>query len=174
MINGTQQTLNFPAPFVLCLDSIEQFIALSDAVTRHNYDTDAPDAAASMYNAFMTSLSYQSSPPCLSEDCNEDTLTDDTVSFLDGVVTSFQEGGAISAIGYVIDAAGRIIINTALRYVAITVIGAAAGAVVTMLVGGTAAGVATVAAGEIVELIFDTGLDGVNAAAVEFLIDAAA
>lgn len=88
-------------------------------------------------------------------DCDEeDTLEDAWQTFLDGLQTQFQTGGIVSAVGYVVDLVGDIVINTGLKVIAVTVIGVAVAGVVQIILGGTVLYSVGVGAGEVAEIIF--------------------
>jgi len=58
---------------------------------------------------------------CCTDCDDEDTLEDAWETFIDGVQTQLQTGGIVSALGYVIDTVGDIVINTGLKIIAVTV-----------------------------------------------------
>jgi hypothetical protein len=170
VITGIQKQIYFPTQFTMCFDNYDQFIEISDAITRHSYDT----FLTSGLDKFLSALADYDEPACLTDNCEEDTLDDSILGLADGIITQFQEGGIISALGYVIDAFGRIIVSTALKYVAITIIGGGVAGVLSMVIGEVVVDAVAIGAGEIVEVIFDAGGDGVISNIIEFVFDAAA
>lgn len=111
------------------------------------------------YWAILEALGYTQDPtnaPCYPSE-QEDTIADDILQFIDGIVSNYQEGGITKALGYVIDELGRIVIETTVRVVSTAIVGLAVASVVNILIGGVVAGTVAVGAGEIVEVIFDTG-----------------
>lgn len=105
---------------------------------------------------------------------DEDTYSDDYDSFLDGIIDNLMEGGVIRAIGYLITESGRVVVETGLRVIALTFIGVAVGAVISILVPGSVPLVASVAAGSVVELVVDTGIPSNVIKLVEVIVEVAA
>lgn len=147
----------------------ELFMTAIWSLTRwYHYERTGTNAGAVVAGHFKTA--YETIVfECQEE---EDTLADDFADLIDGVISQFQEGGIIRAIGYVINELGSIVVETALRYVAVTVIGTALGGVVSILIGGVVLDTVAVAGGEVVELIFDSG--DFDPKIIEFVFDAAA
>lgn len=86
-------------------------------------------------------------PPCEEQ---EDTLTDTLAELADGIVTTFQEGGIVKALGYLIEQTGEIIIDVAGKIAEFTVIGLGVAGVITILIGATTYLTIPVAVGETV------------------------
>lgn len=105
----------------------------------------------------LESFAYIQDPenaPCFPPSaCEEDTYGDSVIGFIDEILSNLQSGGISKAVGYVIDELGEIIIETALKVIAITVIGGVVGGVVNILVGGVSVGTTAIGAGEVVEII---------------------
>lgn len=109
-------------------------------------------------------------PPCQND---EDTLSDNPLDFLDGIINGFQEGGAVEAIGYVIEEFGRIIVETTLRVVAVTVIGYAVGGILSVFVGGALTATVAVNANETAEIMIKVGEAVSNIIEFDFLANVA-
>lgn len=144
-------------PMVLCttaerLQEILNAIKIAEIYTENSIDSkvDILEALAFLDNP----QSAPCFPPC---DQNEDTLSDNSLDFLDGIINGFQQGGISEAIGYVISEFGSIVVETALKVVAVTVIGYAVAGIVSIFVGGVLTSTVAVGAGETVELILETG-----------------
>lgn len=111
--------------------------------------------------------------PCEQEnDCDEDdTWADELAALADGIIGNTFSGGAQRAIGYAIDEAGSIIVDTVLPLIGITLVGIGAAYVVTLVLGGLTIGTVAVAAAETVEVLIATGASASNI--VEFAAIAA-
>jgi len=109
-------------------------------------------------------------PPCNND---EDTLSDNPLDFLDGIINGYQTGGISEAIGYIMDEFGSIIVETALRVVAVTVIGYAVGGIVSIFVGGTLTATVAVGANETVEAMVAVGDAVTNIIQFDFLANVA-
>ena len=124
----------------------------------------------------LEALAFVDNPqdaPCYPE-CqdSEDTLADDILNFIDGIIQNFQEGGIVKAIGYAIDTLGRVIIETAVRVVSTTVIGLAVAGIVYIVIGGVTVGTVAVGANEVIDIVFDTGTSSTKI--IEFIYEVAA
>lgn len=95
-------------------------------------------------------------PECLDCSEQEDTKADDLFSFIDGVVSSFQEGGIVKALGYAVDNLGEVIINTAVRIVSFTVIGYLTAGLFDIFVGGILQATIAIPEGKIIQVAWDT------------------
>jgi len=123
----------------------------------------------------LEALAYMDNPtdaPCYPpNECDEDTLADDLFGFVDDIISEFREGGIVRAIGYAIDELGRIVIETAVKVIEITVIGLAVAGVLSIIIGGVTVATVAVPAGSIITPIFDTGSTAIKT--IEFLLEVA-
>lgn len=104
----------------------------------------------------LEALAFLDNPkdaPCFPSDSEEDTILDDLFQLADGVITSFQEGGVVEALGYLIQETGTIVLNTVKKVVSITVLGLGVACLVSVFVGGIPYGVVSVGVGEAIETI---------------------
>jgi len=123
----------------------------------------------------LEALAYLDDPttaPCYpASNCDEDTLGDSLLQFVDDIVSEFREGGIVRAIGYAIDELGRIVVETAIKVIEITVIGLAVAGTLSIIIGGVTVATVAVPAGAIITPIFDTGSTAVKV--IEFLLEVA-
>jgi len=123
----------------------------------------------------LEALAYMQDPesaPCFPvSNCDEDTLADSLLQFVDDIISEFREGGIVKAIGYAIDELGRIVVETAIKVIEITVIGLAVAGTLSIIIGGATVATIAVPAGAIITPIFDTGSTAVKV--IEFLLEVA-
>jgi len=123
----------------------------------------------------LEALAFVQNPelsPCFPSCNNEDTLADDIFNLVDGVIETFQEGGLIEALGYLIQETGSIVVETVKKIVSITVIGVAVGGLLSIIVGGISYGTVAIGAGEVVETIISLPDNPSNI--INFVFDAVA
>jgi len=101
--------------------------------------------------AVLEALAFVEDPenaPCFpASNCEEDTYSDSIYGFLDEIISNIMEGGIITAIGYVIDTLGNIIVETALRLVTVTIVGYLTGGLVSIFIDSVLTETVAVGAG---------------------------
>lgn len=143
-------------PLVLCVTA-EQVTRLLSAASLGAVLLDGSDAEtmAPLYDA----LNNLDAPACLpeGENCEDDIWADAVEALADGIIINTLEGGAIQALGYEIESEGSIEAETILPLIGLAFLAVGAAFVVSILVGGVAAGSVALAAGEAVEILVLTG-----------------
>lgn len=165
-----------------CPDSFEyraavrgQLYALGQWFTWEKTGTPAAtDAAAYWRQLLEDSLVFKESDACCDETDDDDILEDSLAELADGVLSNTLIGGAVRAIGYAIDDLGRIITETVLPVIGITLLGLAVASVASIIIGGVTVGTVAVAAGETVEVLVATGAAEGAAKIIELVALAAA
>lgn len=103
------------------------------------------------------------------EDEDEDILDDILAALADGILTNQVSGGIVRAIGYALGVDAQVVAETALNIVGITLIGGTISGAVGLAVGGASVGTVEVAAGEIVELMIETGASSAAPKIIELI-----
>lgn len=135
----------------------------------------AVEAAALWRQLLHDTFTFKDS--CESDDnrCeDEDILEDVYQAMMDGVLSNTLIGGVTKAIGYALDEAGRVITETVLPVIGLTLVGLAVGALAAVIVGGVTIGTVAVAAGETVEILVATGATVAESKIIELVALAAA
>jgi len=161
-------------PMVLCttaerLQEILNAIKIAEIYTENSIDSkvDILEALAFLDNP----QDAPCFPPC--DGCDEDTLSDTVFGFIDEIITNVQTGGISQAVGYVIDTLGSVLVETAIRVIAVTAVGVATAGILTVLVGGVSVGTVAIGAGEVVETILSLPTT-TPTNIIEFVFDAVA
>lgn len=153
----------------------EKLHRILSSLKTYEYLSDDRDTAN--FIDMLESLAYLDNPqdaPCYPQSaCDEDTYSDDLFGFIDEVISSFQEGGAIKAVGYVIDQLGRIVIETALKIATVTAIGTIAGGIISVLIGGVLTDTITIGAGEVLDIVIDLTAYQTPTNIIEFVYEVA-
>lgn len=171
-------------PFTVCVPDTQTekafFVGTLTHLTKWTSYQRTHDQSAKTYADFwrgiidpaITDFLAGNTPPCAPEPeiPPEDTIADNPADFIDGVLEHFHEGGVFSAFGYVIEEAGKIVFNTALRIVSTYVFGAELGGIVYWFVDGVLKGEITINPLDYVELIFDTLTDTAKEITFEFVV----
>lgn len=109
------------------------------------------------------------------QDCDEDDVLEDTIAQLaNGVLSNTITGGVTRAIGVALDDLGKLITETILPVVGITLFGLAVASIAAVVVGGVTVGTVAVAAGETVEILVATGASVAESKIIELVALAAA
>lgn len=135
----------------------------------------AVDAATVWRQLLHDTFTFKDS--CASDERNcedEDILEDAYQAMMDGLLGNTLIGGAVKAIGYALDEAGRVITETVLPVIGLTLVGLAVGALAAVVVGGVTIGTVAVAAGETVEILVATGATVAESKIIELVALAAA
>lgn len=130
-------------------------------------------AVARVWRAVIEDAKTSECEEC-DDDDDEDTLQDAYEALMDGVLENTIIGGITRAIGTALEDAGRIITETILPVVGITLVGLAVGALAAVIVGGVTVGTVAVAAGETVEILVATGASVAESKIIELVALAAA
>lgn len=170
-------------PFTVCVPDTPAekafFVGTLTHLTKWTSYQRTLDQSAKQYAEFwrgiidpaITDFLAGNTPPCAPEPETppEDTITDNPFQFLDGVLEHYHEGGVFSAIGYVIEEAGKIVFDTALRIVSTYVFGTELGGVVYILIDGVLSGTVSINPLDYVEIVFDTLTDLLKEVTFEFV-----
>lgn len=106
---------------------------------------------------------------CMQDDDNN---TDTDIGLVDGIIQNLKEGGISQAGGYLIEAVGRIVVETALKTIAITVIGIATSGTLSIVLGGSEIANVAIGINEVVTPIITLPNNPTNI--IEFIFDAIA
>lgn len=149
----------------------ELFLSAMWALTRwFYYERTGTDAGARVANLFK--VAYDTITFGCADDEDEDTIADDIADFVNGIINNFQEGGIVSALGYVIQELGRIVVETVVRVVSTTVYAVGVAGIIYILINGVPVSSVGILPNEVIELIYDTGNN--SSKIIEFIYEVAA
>lgn len=154
--------------FTFCLpDTVNErafFLGALTELTKWTYYQRTADKSAKAYAEFWRNLLEPAisdfhkgiDAPCLECQDNEDTKADNIFDFVDGILTTLQQGGIVEALGYAINNLGEVIINTAVRIVSFTVIGYLTAGIFNLFIDGVLVHSQVIPEGKIIQVAWDT------------------
>jgi len=149
--------------------------ALDELTHWYTWQRDENKTARNVARVWRSVIDAAKESEC--EECDEcdedDTLQDSIQALADGIMSNTVIGGAVRAVGTALDDLGKIVTETLLPIVGLTVLGLAAAAAFSVLVGGVAVATIPVAAGEVVEVLISTGATAAAPKIIEFVALAA-
>jgi hypothetical protein len=110
----------------------------------------------------LEALAFVGTPaqaPCVETQCDsDDTLADELRALADGIVSNLYEGRVeLVPLGAILETGARLITQTLLPLIGITLIGGAVAGLVSVLIDGILVDTVTVAAAEVIHLTIETG-----------------